>query len=60
MKTLDINKLETIKGGTSGRDCLLAGFGIALGGILIGGGAWGPGWALAGNLIATNSDCWSE
>ncbi len=55
MKTLELNQMENIEGGTN-RDCLLRGIGVTVGFAL---SAFG-GWAVALVLIATSGDCYTQ
>ncbi len=55
MKNLELNQMELVEGGTTNRDCLLIGGGIAA---LFAFGAGGIAGAIA--LIATSGDCFSN
>lgn len=61
MKKLELNQMENLNGGVSGRNCLLMGAGIAVLGLASGiGGAVGgyfAAGAIGGFFTAATSDC---
>lgn len=61
MKKLELNQMENLNGGLSGRNCLLMGGAVAVFGIVAGvGGAVGAvfaGGAIGGFFTAASADC---